>query len=81
MTGQGRQVGRTRLREGAAPALDRLISQRDAAAYLGVSVSYLRASSCPKVLLPGTGPRGKPLVRYRLSDIDRWVEAYRLTPR
>jgi len=81
MTGQERRVGRTRLREGAAPALDRLVPQRDAAAHLGVSVSYLRASSCPKVLLPGNGPRGKPLVRYRLSDLDRWAEAHRLTPR
>ena len=65
----------------AVAPLDRFIPQREAAAYLGVSVSYLRASTCPKVLLPGTGPRGKPLVRYRLADLDRWAEAYRLTPR
>lgn len=64
-----------------APPVTRLVPQRDAAAYLGVGVSYLRASSCPKVLLPGTGPRGKPLVRYRLADLDAWADAHRLTPR
>lgn len=64
-----------------ATVADRLIAQREAAAYLGVSVSYLRASSCPKLLLPGTGPRGKPLVRYRLSDLDAWSGAYRRAPR
>ena len=57
-----------------------LVSQPEAGRYLGVSVSYLRASSCPKVLLPGTGPRGKPLVRYRLSDLDAWAAAHRCGP-
>jgi hypothetical protein len=60
---------------------DRLMTQRESAAYLDVSVSYLRASSCPKLLLPGTGPRGKPLVRYRLSDLDAWTGSYRLRAR
>lgn len=58
----------------------RLVTQKEAAAYLGVSVSYLRASSCPKVLLPGTGPRGKPMVRYRVRDLDQWADAHRLGP-
>ena len=60
---------------------DRLLAQPEAAAYLGVSVSYLRASNCPKRLLPGTGPKGKPLVRYRLSELDAWADSYRLDPR
>jgi len=64
-----------------AAAGDRLLAQPEAAAYLGVSVSYLRASNCPKRLLPGTGPKGKPLVRYRLSELDAWADSYRLDPR
>jgi hypothetical protein len=57
--------------------LDRLLAQKEAAELLGVSVSYLRESSCPKVLLPGTGPRGKPLVRYLRSDVLSWALARR----
>lgn len=53
---------------------DALMRQKEAANYLGVSVAYLRASECPKVLLPGNGPAGKPLVRYRQSEIERWAE-------
>jgi ribosomal protein S12 len=55
---------------------ERLVSQREAAAFLGVSQSYLRASSCPKVLLPGNGPKDRPLVRYRLSDVATWAEQW-----
>lgn len=51
-----------------------LIKQKAAAALLGVSVAWLRASECPKVLLPGNGPKGRPVVRYRLSDIEAWAE-------
>lgn len=53
-----------------------LVSQREAAAFLGVSQSYLRASSCPKVLLPGNGPRDRPLVRYRLSEVAAWTQQW-----
>ena len=42
-----------------------MLTQREAAKLLQVSVAYLRASACPKYLLPGNGPRRKPLVRYR----------------
>jgi hypothetical protein len=72
--------GRARVTEAvrnASTSANRLVPQKAAAAYLGVSVSYLRASSCPKVLLPGTGPRGKALVRYRLTDLDAWTGSYR----
>lgn len=50
--------------------MDGLLTQRQAAAYLGVSVSYLRASNCRQVKLPGNGPKGKALVRYRKADLD-----------
>jgi hypothetical protein len=55
----------------------KLWTQKEAAAYLGVSVSYLRASDCPKVLLPSTSGRTvKPIVRYRPRDIEAWVEEW-----
>ena len=41
-----------------------ILTQKEAANLLRVSVSFLRASGCPKHLLPGNGLRGKPLVRY-----------------
>lgn len=48
------------------------LTQKEAAATLRVSVAWLRASECPKVLLPGNGPKRRPLVRYRMSDIQAW---------
>jgi predicted DNA-binding transcriptional regulator AlpA len=59
---------------------DNLLRQREAAALLGVSVAYLRASECPKVLLPGNGPKGKPLVRYRQSDLRTWADQHARKP-
>jgi hypothetical protein len=66
----------------AAPVLpllsgDELLTQKEAAGVLKVSVAYLRTSSCPKLLLPGSGPRGKPLVRYLRSDVLAWAMARR----
>jgi hypothetical protein len=55
-----------------------LLTQKEAAAYLRVSVAYLRRSSCPKVLLPSSKLGGKPLVRYELADVKVWKEARRL---
>ena len=53
---------------------DALLRQRDAAALLAVSVAWLRASSCPKVLLPGNATR--PVVRYKRSAVLRWEAAW-----
>jgi len=61
-----------------ATAAPMLLTQKEAADLLAVSVSYLRASSCPKVLLPGTGPRGKPLVRYVHADVLGWALSRRI---
>ena len=55
-----------------------IMTQKEAAALLRVSVAYLRASSCPKLLLPGNGPRGRPTVRYRLEDVLAWANARRV---
>jgi hypothetical protein len=52
---------------------DRLWTQREAAYYLGVSPRYLRESSCPKVLLPGNGEQGQPLVRYEAKQVREWA--------
>jgi hypothetical protein len=54
-----------------------LLTQKQAAAMLAVSVSYLRASSCPKVLLPSGGKVGKPVVRYQRQDVLAWCLARR----
>jgi hypothetical protein len=54
---------------------DGLWTQKEAAAYLGVSVSYLRASDCPKALLPSHGGRNaRPIVRYRRREVEAWLE-------
>ena len=57
----------------ASPLVARLWTQREAAAFLGVSTRYLRDSSCPKILLPGSGRKGNPLVRYDPADVRTWV--------
>lgn len=57
---------------------DRLIPQRMAANVLGVSVSYLRASTCPRILLPSNGRGSKPFLRYRLSELLAWACARRV---
>ena len=57
-------------------AADHLWSQKEAAYFLGVSTRYLRESSCPKVLLPGTGARGHPLVRYDPKAVREWAQQW-----
>lgn len=57
---------------------DELLYQREAAKLAKVGVSYLRASDCPKVLLPPN--RGKrPLVRYRKFAVLTWALSYEVT--
>lgn len=63
----------------APEALAQELTQKEAARLLHVSVSYLRASSCPKMLLPGNGPRGRPLVRYHRDEVIAWGSARALT--
>jgi hypothetical protein len=54
-----------------------LLTQRQAAELLQVSQAYLRASRCPKLLLPGNGPRGKPVLRYSKGDLLEWTRVRR----
>ena len=51
------------------------LTQKAAARLLGVSASWLRASSAPKLLLPGNGPRGQPLLRYGRTALLEWAGA------
>lgn len=53
-----------------------LLTQKEAAARLRVSVGYLRASGCPKVLLPSLKPHGRPLVRYDAAEIEAWMRQH-----
>jgi hypothetical protein len=63
-----------------SPSLPVQLTQKKAAALLSVSVSYLRASSCPKQLLPGNGPRGRQVVRYLRDEVLAWGAARTQTP-
>ena len=52
---------------------ERLWTQKEAAVFLGVTPRYLRDSSCPKILLPGNGKKGIPVLRYDPGDVRRWA--------
>jgi hypothetical protein len=64
---------------GVGDPLPSELTQREAADLLRVSVSYLRASNCPKHLLPGNGPKRRDLVRYRRDELLAWGSARALT--
>ena len=70
--------GGGRTAEGAAVTLptDRFWTQSEAAAFLAVTPRYLRESNCPKILLPGNGPKRQPLVRYDPEDVRAWARAW-----
>lgn len=77
---------RTRRTPPVRPALTNVVTpvavfalwtQEQAAGYLNVSTRYLRDSACPKVLLPGNGPkRAERLVRYRPEDVIEWANRW-----
>jgi hypothetical protein len=56
--------------------VERLWTQREAAVFLGVTPRYLRDSSCPKVLLPGNGKKGHPILRYDPVEVRAWARAW-----
>lgn len=60
-----------------AATAERLWTQREAAAFLGVTPRYLRESSCPKLRLPGNGVKGQPLLRYDPTEVRAWARAWR----
>ena len=62
------------------PVTPRALTEADAASYIGLSRSYLRASRLGR----GDGPpyvRAGRAVRYLLDDVDRWLEARRVETR
>jgi hypothetical protein len=75
MSGGTMSNARADARVGLSFPFDRLWTQREAAAYLQVSERYLRASTCPKQLLPGTGIAGKPIVRYAPAAVEAWAHS------
>jgi len=52
----------------------RLLTPKEAASKLRVSVGYLRNSDAPKVLLPTQGKRA--IVRYWEDEIEAWAEKW-----
>ncbi len=53
---------------------DQYLRQPTAAAFLAVSVRYLRASTCPKTHLESLQPDGRPLTRYKVADLIDWAD-------
>lgn len=54
-----------------------LWTQEEAAGFLRVSTRYLRGSVCPKIFLPGNGPkRAESVVRYRPEDVIEWANRW-----
>jgi hypothetical protein len=53
-----------------------LWTQKEAAKFLSVSPRYVRDSSMPKLLLPGTGPARRPLVRYDPRAVQDWYNLH-----
>jgi hypothetical protein len=49
------------------------LTQKAAARLLGVSTSFLRESSCPRLLVPGNGRAGKPLLRHSRIAVLTWA--------
>lgn len=50
-----------------------LLTAKEAATLLGVSVSYVRNCTLPKVMLPGGRGTGRCVVRIRRADLDAWI--------
>lgn len=72
-----RQTSMPKLQNAVTPiTVLKLWTQEEAAAYLNLSTRYLRDSSCPKVLLPGNGPRRESLVRYKPEQVIQWVDSW-----
>jgi hypothetical protein len=49
------------------------LNQKAAARLLGVSTGWLRASTAPRLQLPGNGPAGQPLLRYSRTALLAWA--------
>jgi len=56
-----------------------LLTVREAAIYLGMKPSWLRASAVPKVRLPGRGTK-RGAVRYSRTALDAWIRQHTINP-
>jgi hypothetical protein len=61
-------------RQAALPT-DRLWTEKQAAAYLGMSERWMRDSDVPKVLLPGKGTARAAAVRYESDEVKAYARA------
>ena len=52
-----------------------LMTPREAARMLRVSAEFLRASSCPKILMRSNGRTPKAVVRYQHAEVVKWIIA------
>lgn len=48
-----------------------------AAAFLSVSPRYLRDTDCPRMRLPGRGPKRQALLRFVPAVVAAWAERWR----
>lgn len=55
-----------------------LLKPAEVQAELGVEYAYLRACTAPVVELPGLGRAGRPLRRYRRTDLAQWIGKHTL---
>jgi hypothetical protein len=61
------------------PVPVKAVNEKDAAVYIGLTVAYLR-----KARWLGKGPRFLRLgrtIRYRIEDLDEWLEQHRVETR
>ena len=56
-----------------------LLTVKEAALYLGMKPSWLRASTVPKVRLPGRGEK-RVAVRYSRTALDAWIRQHTVNP-
>jgi hypothetical protein len=56
-----------------------LLTAREAAVYLGMKPSWLRAAAVPKVRLPGRGMK-RGAVRYSRTALDAWIRQHTVNP-
>lgn len=60
---------------------ERLWSKAEVAEYLGVDVRTVERLQIPRVSIPGSGPKRRPMVRYYPDQVQAWADAYASRPK
>lgn len=60
--------------------MTRLLSQKETAARLGLSVSRVREMDLPRVALPSSRAGGRPQMRYPEDLLDEYIRRYLVVP-